>query len=137
MKDLRQLISIHRSGYMLRLDFKDDKQNTQSLHIQSHWRFIKQGKIFVGSFDFSRLFDEDKKDKWGNTLADIFLQELESSLPLNVSSIKLGAFGDMQIVLDDGLVFECFIDTSSKTLECWRWIDTSFNPPKHIVFNED
>lgn len=137
MKELKQLTSIHRSGYMLRLDFKDDKQNTQSLHIQSHWRFIKQGKIFVGSFDFSRLFDEDKKDKWGNTLADTFLQELESSLPLNVSSIKLGAFGDIQIVLDDRLVFECFIDTSSKTHECWRWIDTSFNPPRHMVFNED
>lgn len=137
MKELKQLTSIHRSGYMLRLDFKDDKQNTHSLHIQSHWRFVRQGEIFVGSFDLSRLFDEGKKDKWENTLADVFLQELESSLPLNVSSIKLGVFRDIQIVLDDGLVFECFIDTSSKTLECYRWIDTSFNPPKHIVFNEE
>lgn len=137
MKDLKQLVSIHRSGYMLILNFKDHKQSTHSLHIQSHWRFIRQGKIFVGSFDFSRLFNEEKKDQWGNTLADTFLQELKDSLPLNVSRTKIGTLGDIQIMLDNRLVFECFIDTSSKTLECWRWIDTSFNPSKHIVFNEE
>lgn len=137
MKLLKQLISIHRSGYMLRLDFQDNQQNIHSLHIQSHWRFIKQGEIFVGSFDFSRLFDEEKKDQWGNTLADVFLQKLEESLPIGVSYIETKPLGDIVIAFDCNLVFECFVDTSSKNLECYRWIDTSFNPPKHTVFNEE
>lgn len=137
MKRLKTLDSIKRSGYMLRLGFRDDRQNAHAMHIQCHWRFVRGGRIVVGSFDLSRLRDDKLKDLWGNTLADTLIEKLEKALPANIIGIERKPLGDLRIVLDCDLAFECFIDTSSQELECWRWIDCSFDSPRHTVFNEE
>ncbi|ANV98315.1 hypothetical protein BBW65_05660 [Helicobacter enhydrae] len=121
---------------MLRLNFRDCNGIEHALHIQSHWRFKKHNRIFVGSFDLTNHAKEELEYRWGNTLADSFLEKLINILPLRIIRLKINTLRDISIIFDHKITFECFIDSSKEELEHWRWIDLSHSSPKHIVFKE-
>ena len=119
-----------------------------AIHLQSAWRFVREGKILLASGDIYDPYDENLE--YDNDWAwDTFGREDEQSsffdvhskkfikefLPLKIKNIYYTDTHDLHIDFDKGVYFDTFICWSRKD-EFYRFIDHSTREHT-VIFDVD
>lgn len=112
-----------------------------SFHIQTQWRFLKDGEIILASRDIYEPFCDGVGLDWDydvfgrkkeessifDALRYEFNEQLKKCIILDCSVSPLG---DLKILFSDGIYFETFMPASRK-MEVWRLIN--FASGEHTI----
>lgn len=109
-----------------------------ALHLECPWRITDGSKILLSSIDMfepSSNYKENEDFKWdiqGNNLFDektksMFLEDEN----IIVQDVKLSSYYDVTIIFSNQLIFECFVNCSSKG-ECWRFFQPG-SDKEHLI----
>ena len=133
-------VIIGRAAAMAWLGFLVNDKD-YALHIQSGFRIRTKEKILVANLDMLEPtleikkqsdFDWEKYDweKKGNNYFDewvnYFRKECRNGI---VEKINISDFGDLTIFIDNGMIIEVFLNSS--TNECWRFFERGAD--KHLI----
>lgn len=114
------------------------KKSEYEFHIQCQFRISKDNKVILGNYDVYTLLDNAISDDWdilGNNRYDKIVNEvLLPMLPLKVSKVNYNEIGDIEILLEDNIVINIFVN-SSESVEEWRFINN--HTGDHYVFREE
>ncbi len=113
-----------------------------SLHLQTQWRFLKDGKILLGSRDIYHPFSDDVGEDWDynphgrddceSSVFDVEKRNLQLLLTdTHVVDASVSSAGDIRIEFSNSIIFEVFIPASYQDEE-WRLIDCAKD--EHLIF---
>ena len=118
---------------------KDDEGHTYSeyaFHIQTSWRFVKDGGILLASRDIylpqdealdngNYDFEEQSTQKAitaTSSIFDVAIHDFEKHFEnATVKSVDISPFGDLRIDFTNGVCFETFTPSARKCEE-WRFL---------------
>ena len=137
---------VGRGGSTLWIGFgKKVKRNEREkrmyyLVVQTPWRFLQSKKIILASGDMYIPMDSTKPFDVGNddnSLYDEKVKELNTKLSHGIKVVEatFSAIGDITLSLENHLLFQTFIDESTKN-EFWRFISNEQEESRHIVFED-
>ena len=108
------------------------------LVVQTPWRFLQNEKVILASGDMYIPYDSSKPFEVGNdynSLYDEMVKDLNTKLScgIKVAEATCSSTGDITLSLENHLVFQTFIDGSTKN-EFWRFISNEQKESMHVVF---
>ena len=113
-----------------------------SIHLQTPWRFSREGKILLASRDIYEPFAPDKVgEDWAydlvgrppeeGSLFDARVPELSRTMAHATAAFSwISPLGDLNLEFSNGVCFQSFTPDSRKC-EVWRLLD--YRTGKHIV----
>ncbi|MCC3868989.1 hypothetical protein [Terrisporobacter mayombei] len=114
------------------------KKSEYALHIQCPFRISRNNKILLSNYDIYTLIEGSINDDWdviGNNRYDKIVNGiLLPMLPLKVNKVNYSEIGDIEILLEDNIVINIFVN-SSDLVEEWRFINN--HTGNHYVFREE
>ncbi|UPA30836.1 hypothetical protein L0P85_01470 [Terrisporobacter glycolicus] len=125
---------------LLIMNYKNQevKKSEYEFHIQCPFRISKNNKVILGNYDIYTLLDDSISDDWdviGSNRYDKILNEiLLPMLPLKVNKVNYSKIGDIEILLEDNIVINIFVNSSDLDEE-WRFINN--HTGNHYVFREE
>lgn len=132
IKRVAAMLCLGYGGFIL--DKDKDKIPLYSFHIQCPYRFILNNKIILASYDISKRFQKNFDDAAENTIFDEIVKKIFLPLlPLKIIHIKISNFGDIEIIFENKMIFQTFID-SSQEVEHWRLSDETKDFKEDLVF---
>lgn len=127
-------------GFGKKIKINEKEKHTYYLVIQTPWRFLQGKKIILASGDMYTPMDSTKPFDVGNddnSLYDERVKELNTKLSHGIKVVEatFSAIGDITLSLENHLLFQTFIDESTKN-EFWRFISNEQEESRHIVFED-
>lgn len=132
-------------------DVQDKEGDTiaeYSFHIQTHWRFVRNQEILLGSrdiylpqdasldngyYDFE-VQSTQKELTATSSIFDVAMQDFQKHFKdAIVQSIDINALGDLRIVFTNGICFETFTPSVRKE-EFWRFLN-AYDEEHIVVFD--
>lgn len=115
-----------------------------ALHLQCPWRFVRDGRIVLGSNDFyyraedGESLDRDSESRSLFLLKASLLDEFLNSEVVSVVDVHSSGAGAFELIIEDGLVFSVMPVESPEVSdgESWRLFRPSTDYP-HFVYPED
>ena len=125
-------------GFGKKIKINEKEKHTYYLVIQTPWRFLQDKKIILASGDMYIPMDSTKPFDVGNddnSLYDERVKELNTKLSHGIKVVEatFSAIGDITLSLENHLLFQTFIDESTKN-EFWRFISNEQEESRHVVF---
>ena len=125
-------------GFGKKIKINEKEKHTYYLVIQTPWRFLQDKKIILASGDMYIPMDSTKPFDVGNddnSLYDERVKELNTKLSHGIKVVEatFSAIGDITLSLENHLLFQTFIDESTKN-EFWRFISNEKKESMHVVF---
>ena len=125
-------------GFGDKIKAKGKEKHLYYLVVQCAWRFLQNNKIILASGDMYRRFDETKPFDMGNDDNSVYDEKVNAlnmnlSRGVRVTKVNFSDTGDITLLLENGIVFQTFIEESVKD-EFWRFISFKTENSKHIVF---
>ena len=125
-------------GFGDKIKAKGKEKHLYYLVVQCTWRFLQNNKIILASGDMYRCFDETKPFDIGNDDNSVYDEKVKAlnmnlSRGVRVTKVNFSDTGDITLLLENGIVFQTFIEESVKD-EFWRFISFKTENSKHIVF---
>lgn len=125
-------------GFGDKIKAKGKEKHLYYLVVQCAWRFLQNNKIILASGDMYRRFDETKPFDIGNDDNSVYDEKVKAlnmnlSRGVRVTKVNFSDTGDITLLLENGIVFQTFIEESVKD-EFWRFISFKTENSKHIVF---
>ena len=125
-------------GFGKKIKINEKEKHTYYLVIQTPWRFLQGKKIILASGDMYIPMDSTKPFDVGNddnSLYDERVKELNTKLSHGIKVVEatFSAIGDITLSLENHLLFQTFIDESTKN-EFWRFISNEQEESRHVVF---
>lgn len=120
-----------------------------SLHVQTHWRFIKGDAILLGSRDIYLPENEELDDGYydyeeqstqkeitaTSGIFDVAMHDFHKHFDgATVKDYSISPFGDLRIDFTNGVYFETFTSSSRKDEE-WRFLPPNENEEHFVVFD--
>ena len=127
-------------GFGKKIKINEKEKHTYYLVIQMPWRFLQDKKIILASGDMYIPVDSTKPFDVGNddnSLYDERVKELNTKLSHGIKVVEatFSAIGDITLSLENHLLFQTFIDESTKN-EFWRFISNEQEESRHVVFED-
>lgn len=127
-------------GFGKKFKINEKEKHTYYLVIQMPWRFLQGKKIILASGDMYIPMDSTKPFDVGNddnSLYDEKVKELNTKLSHGIKVVEatFSAIGDITLSLENHLLFQTFIDESTKN-EFWRFISNEQEESRHVVFED-
>ena len=125
-------------GFGEKIKINKKEKRTYYLVVQTPWRFLQDKKIILASGDMYIPIDSTKPFDVGNdynSLYDERVKELNTKLSCGIKVVEatFSAIGDITLSLENHLLFQTFIDESTKN-EFWRFISNEQEESMHVVF---
>ena len=125
-------------GFGDKIKVKGKEKHLYYLVVQCAWRFLQNNKIILASGDMYRCFDETKPFDIGNDDNSVYDEKVKAlnmnlSRGVRVTKVNFSDTGDITLLLENGIVFQTFIEESVKD-EFWRLISFTTEHSKQIVF---
>ncbi|MBN8550379.1 MAG: hypothetical protein J0M12_13785 [Deltaproteobacteria bacterium] len=142
----KPLVGLGRAADMLWLGFGDPCQITNfkgkersvsefALHVQSAWRFIKEGRIALASgdlyLDSVTKFADDGRSPLSRFDSEVPLFS-SREVPATVKSVAADEMGGVVLIFDSGLHFEIVVMDSAKE-EKWRFFSNKSEADHFVV----
>lgn len=127
-------------GFGKKIKINGKRKHTYYLVVQMPWRFLQDKKIILASGDMYIPMDSTKPFDVGNddnSLYDERVKELNTKLSHGIKVVEatFSAIGDITLSLENHLLFQTFIDESTKN-EFWRFISNEQEESRHVVFED-
>ena len=125
-------------GFGDKIKAKGKEKHLYYLVVQCAWRFLQNNKIILASGDMYRRFDETKPFDIGNDDNSVYDEKVKAlnmnlSRGVRVTKVNFSDTRDITLLLENGIVFQTFIEESVKD-EFWRFISFKTENSKHSVF---
>ena len=125
----KKIISFNRVCDLLSITISDLNEEEIFIHIQSFFRFLKDGKVLISSEDMYRCgkksnLENFQWDKPGESLFDDTMK-LNNDILFNskIVSFNIENSGDLTVHFENDLILQIFVDTSESE-EKYRIFDS-------------
>ncbi len=119
---------------------------TYSIHLQTQWRFVRNGRIVLASRDIYEPFAPDRVgEDWeydlvgrppeAGSLYDALAPEISQTMAgSTVTACRTSPLGDLTLAFSNGVRFESFTPSSLRE-ELWRLVD--YRTSEHLIIFEE